>query len=152
MTGTLVETSDGTPFFPPNTTPAGVSQGPSAAITGIMSILTALNSQSVQWAVQSGISDLKPTLDSSISSWADNNTTGKCYDPASVGCIIEVATYSESGPIGTPATYGYIGVYEGSCGLDFQTALNDTVSSGGVYPSPPDGGTLTLMYLWYQQE
>lgn len=152
MTGTLVETSDGTPFFPPNASPAGVTQGPSAAITGIMSILTALNSQSVQWAVQNGISGLKSTLDSAITSWANSNTTGKCYDPASVGCIIEVATYSESGPVGSPATYGYIGVYAGSCGLDFQTALNDTVSTGGVYPSPPDGGTLILMYLWYQQE
>ena len=151
MTGTLIETSDGTPFFVPNASPAGVSQGPSAAVSGIMSILSALNSQSVQWAIQSGISDLKPTLDSTISSWANSNTTGKCYDPASVGCIIEVVTYSQSGPVGSPPTYGYVGVYAGECALDFQTALTATLSSGAVYPGVPDGATLTLMYLWYQQ-
>jgi len=154
MTGTLIEGSDGTPFFDSSTsgTP-GMSQGPSVAVTALVSILNALENILLQQQIQSGVNALKPTLDASNSSWADNNPSGQCYDAASVGCIIIIAIWKMDMPVGMAPTYGFVGVYPGSNGLDYQSALTATLQQGMVVPSGanvgPNTSTLQFMYVWY---
>jgi hypothetical protein len=153
LTASTLNNSDGTPYFDPNATAAsGVSQGPSAAASALMSILTFLNSQSVSYAIQSGFNALKPTLDSSISSWAADNETGMCYEDSLVGCVVQSVLYRLDGPIGSSPTFSFVGVYACNCGLDYQTALNETLRQGSYLPGGPDGSTMVCNYLWYKQE
>jgi ABC-type glucose/galactose transport system permease subunit len=150
---TNLKNADGSSFFDPNDSiAAGTSPGPSAAISAVMSILTFLNTQSVQYAIQSAFIALKPTLDSSISAWAADNETGMCYEDALVGCVVQSVLYQLSGPIGSDATYSFVGVYACNCGLDYQTALTATLRQGSILPAGPDGSTLVCNYFWYKQE
>jgi hypothetical protein len=152
LTTSILHNSDGSPYFDPTATVAsGVSKGPEAGASAIMSILDFLNSQSITWAIQQGFDAVKPSLDSSISSWAADNDTGKCYDDSLVGCVVQSVLYQLDGPIASSPTYSYVGVYACSCGLDYQTALNDTLRQGSLLPGGPDGSTLICNYLWYKQ-
>lgn len=158
MTGTLVENSDGTPFFDPSTSgsPGMNTEGPSAAIGAAVSLINALENIALQSQIQSGVSALKPALNSSILSWADTNPSGQCYDPSSVGCIIEIVIWKMAMPVGMAPTYGFVGVYQGSNGLDYQSALKATQSQGSLVPSGAAVGgnnsTLQFMYTWYEKE
>jgi hypothetical protein len=73
VTGTLIETLDGTPFFDPNTGPAGVSRRSAAGLSSPVAVLNRLGNILLQSQIQSSFNDLKPTHASSIASWADNN-------------------------------------------------------------------------------
>lgn len=151
MTGTLVESSGGSPIFDPSTSAGGASQGPSAAASALMSILTFLNTQSLQWRIQTEFNALKPQLDSAISDWATNGSS-ICYDDSAVGCIVQIVISTWDGPIGGSPAYSFVGIYACSCGLDYQSALNDTLSQGSIVPGGPEGGTESFIYIWYKQE
>lgn len=127
MTAASLIHTDRTPFFDPTCGTRQATRGGSAAAGAVMTILNALNSQSVRSTVQTEFTALKPTFDSSIASWADNNPTGKRPDPSTVGCIGQAVISKQNGPIGTSPTYGFVGLYAASCGLDCQSALNDAV-------------------------
>jgi len=96
------------------------------------------DSQSMENAAQTAFTALKPTLDSAIASWADSNPTGKCLEPSNVGCMAQIVTSRLDGPAGASPVYAFIGAYQGSCGLDYQSALNDSVNHDSVVPSSPD--------------
>jgi hypothetical protein len=151
MTGMLLDNSDGTPYFDAHSTSIGISPGPSAAASALMSIMTFLNDSSLQWRVQTEFNTLKPQLDSSISDWATNGGA-ICYDNSAVGCIVQLVISSWDGPISTSPVFSFVGIYACSCGLDYQSALNDTLRQGSIVPSGPDGGVLTFIYIWYKQE
>ena len=148
MTATLLETPDGTPFFNPSTPGAGVSPGPAAAASAIESVLSALNDASVQWRIQNEFNSLKPSLDATISAWQ----TDECYNDGVGGCVVQIVISRWDGPISTSPAYSFVGIYGCSCGLDFQSALNETLSQGSIVPGGPDGGVLIFMYIWYKQE
>jgi hypothetical protein len=153
MTVTIIAKNiDNDPFIPRSLpTPGMNTAGPSAGVSALVNILGFLNTQSLQWAIRDAVATLKPSLDASIQWWA-NNGADKCYDPSLVGCVVETVIWDSPGPISQPDTYGLTGVYAGNCGLDYASALQGTLSSGGIYPGAPDGATAKFFYTWYMQE
>jgi hypothetical protein len=146
MTATLLETPDGVPFFDSNVSASGVNPGPSAAASAIETVLAALNSASAQWAIKNKFEAIKPSLNATISAWE----TDGCYVDGAGGCVVEILLSRWDGPISTSPVYSFVDMFGCSCGLDFQSALNETLSQGSIVPSGPDGGVLVIMYIWYK--
>ena len=123
--------------------------GPENAVSAIMSILSGLNSYALQWRVKNEFTNLKPNLDQEITSWADNNPTGVCYDPSNVGVLVHIIVYSQPAPLGMAPTMGFIGMYSGDCALDYKTALINYVNQGVITPSSPPDATTSWFFWWY---
>jgi hypothetical protein len=147
VTTTLLQTPDGVPFFDSTAASAsGVNPGPSAAASAIETVLAALNSASAQWAIKNKFESIKPSLNATISAWE----TDGCYVDGAGGCVVEILLSRWDGPISTSPVYSFVDMFGCSCGLDFQSALNETLSQGSIVPSGPDGGVLVVMYIWYK--
>ena len=127
-----------------------VSLGAAAAFSALQTIMTKLNSISLQWRVQHELSGIKPSCDANIVSWADNNASGKCYDPKLVGTIIHIVYCINSGPIGMSSMQFWT-IFQGDTGLDAEDTIAHYVadpSSQSGYPPVPANSDERWMLFW----
>jgi hypothetical protein len=138
--------------------PKAALSGPSASlgqhayiIDGIVSALAFLNNYSLQWRVQNEFKGIVPSVESTITSWADSNPSGQCYDPADVGALIHLITWTGSAPLGMKAPAGFVAIFLGDCGMDFQSVFLKYCTPdliGGV-PSGPSDSSDKWSFFWY---
>jgi hypothetical protein len=136
---------------------AGVKLGPSAALTAISNAMAVLNDYSVKHRVAKEVELIKPTLDADIVNWADNNTTGYCYDPADVGVILHIIIAEYSAPIGMSNSQLFWTIIDGDAGLNgdaekvFKTYMM-TFRKNNYYP-PVDQNAKEIWHIfWYTQD
>lgn len=119
-----------------------------AAFNAIVNILSRLNSISLQWRVQNELANLQPSINSEIPNWADNNTTGKCYDPSVVGALVHTLIWQGDAPIGMPPPQGFISMFIGDCGLDPVSTFTSYIATPMVLPSGPANSTVYYIMFW----
>jgi hypothetical protein len=129
--------------------------GAAAAFSAVATILAKLNLISIQWRLKNELENIRPICDADIVSWADNNTTGKCYDPTNVGCIIHIIVAEDPAPLGMSSTYQFWAIFEGDIGLDpigvVKNYLSNPSLRDGIAPVPSSLKEKWAI-LWYQYE
>ena len=136
---------------------AGVNLGPAAAAAAIVNALAVFNDYSLKHRVAKEIADIKPTLNADIVDWADNNTTGHCYDPANVGVILHIIVAEYSAPIGMPNSHMFWTIIDGDAGLTddavkvFKKYMM-TFRKNNYYPPVDQNAKEIWQIFWYTQD
>ena len=96
-----------------------------------------------------------PVCGADIISLADNNTSGRCYNPTIVGCIVHIIVAENPARLGMSSTYQVWAIFEGDIGLDpigvVKNYLSDPRFRDGIAPLP-SGLNEKWAILWYQYE
>ncbi|MBV8452122.1 MAG: hypothetical protein JOZ29_07585 [Deltaproteobacteria bacterium] len=118
------------------------------AVAGaVKAAATFLNDVSVASAVSDALDNAASDADTAIRAWADNNETGKCYDPAQVGALIQVLlTRPENWP--DPRPISFQSVFVASCDLNATDALNKYLATASMFEGPPEGTEQLFKFIW----
>jgi hypothetical protein len=102
----------------------------------VEAVATFLNDASVVSAVSGALDATASDADTAIRNWADTNETGKCYDPAQVGALMQVLlTRPTNWP--DPRPISFQSVVIASCDLHPSDALNKYLSTPSMFQGPP---------------
>jgi hypothetical protein len=118
------------------------------AVAGaVKAAATFLNDASVASAVSDALDATASDADTAIRNWADTNETGKCYDPAQVGALMQVLL---TRPINwpDPRPISFQSVFIASCDLNPSDALNKYLATPSMFQGPPEGTEQLWKFVW----